>query len=200
MFTGIVRSIGRVLSTTGADGKLALAVDTGGLATGGWREGDSICVAGVCLTAARVEAGKFEAQVSRETLAHTTLGSLTRGAAVNLEPALAAGDALGGHYVTGHVDDVAQVAGTREDAGSLQLSIEAPAALARYLAPRGSVTVDGVSLTVTGVQDSRFEVNVVPHTRKATTLGALQAGDRVNLEVDMLARYLERLFNAQWRR
>ena len=199
MFTGIVRSIGRVLSAASADGALALAVDTGGLATGGWREGDSVCVAGVCLTAARVGAGRFEVCISRETLAHTTLGSLARGAAVNLEPALAAGDALGGHYVTGHVDGVARVAAIREDAGSLRLSIEAPPALARYLAPRGSITVDGVSLTLTGVQDASFDVNLVPHTQKATTLGSLRAGDPVNLEVDILARYLERLFNAQWR-
>ncbi|MGB5132043.1 MAG: riboflavin synthase, partial [Steroidobacteraceae bacterium] len=175
------------------------AVDTGGLATGGWREGDSVSVAGVCLTAVRVDAGIFEACVSRETLAHTTLGSLRRDAAVNLEPALAAGDALGGHYVTGHVDGVARVAGIREDAGSLRVSIEAPPVLARYLAPRGSVTVDGVSLTVAGVQGALFEVNLVPHTRQATTLGSLQAGDPVNLEVDILARYLERLFDAQWR-
>ncbi len=199
MFTGIVRSIGRVLSTADAGGALTLAVDTGGLATGGWREGDSVCVAGVCLTAVRVGAEKFEACVSRETLAHTTLGSLARGTAVNLEPALAAGDALGGHYVSGHVDCAVRVAGVREDAGSLRLSIEAPPALARYLAPRGSVTVDGVSLTVTGVQDAQFDVNLVPHTRKVTTLGSLRAGDTVNLEVDILARYLERLFNAQWR-
>lgn len=199
MFTGIVRSIGRVRSTAGAGGALTLAIDTGGLATGGWREGDSVCVAGVCLTAVRVAAGKFEACVSPETLAHTTLGSLARGAAVNLEPALAVGDAFGGHYLSGHVDCAVRVAGVREDAGSLRLAIEAPPALARYLAPRGSVALDGVSLTVTAVQETEFEVNLVPHTRQATTLGALRTGDRVNLEVDILARYLERLFNAQWR-
>ena len=156
-------------------------------------------MAGVCLTATRVDAGTFTACVSRETLAHTTLGSLTGGDLVNLEPALAAGDALGGHYVTGHVDGVARVAEVREDAGSLRLSIEVSLPLARYLAPRGSVTIDGVSLTVTDVQDAMFGVNLVPHTRTATTLGRLQAGDPVNLEVDILARYLERLFDAQWR-
>jgi len=199
VFTGIVRSIGRVVSSTAVDGALTMVVDTGGLATGGWRAGDSICVAGVCLTATRVDVGEFTASVSRETLAHTTLGSLRPGDAVNLEPPLAAGDALGGHYVTGHVDDVARIAGTREDAGSLRLSIEAPPPLACYLAPKGSVAIDGVSLTVNGVQGHRFEVNLVPHTRSATTLGRLQAGDPVNLEVDILARYLERLFNAQWR-
>ena len=199
MFTGIVRSIGHVVSAADADGARRLEIDTGGLATGAWREGDSICVAGVCLTAERVAAGKFAVCASRETLAHTTLGSMAPGDPVNLEPALAAGDPLGGHYVTGHVDGVAVVAGVREDAGSLQLTIEAPLPLARFVAPKGSLTVDGVSLTVNGVNGHLFEVNLVPHTRTATTLGRLGAGDPVNLEVDILARYLERLFNAQWR-
>ena len=197
MFTGIVRSIGRVLSATSADGALTLAIDTGGLATAGWNEGDSICVSGVCLTVTRLDARSFAALVSRETLALTTLGSLAAGDAVNLEPALAAGDALGGHYVAGHVDGVARVAGTQEDAGSLRLSIEAPPMLARYLASKGSVTVDGVSLTINGVDGSRFEMNLVPHTRAMTTLGRLVAGDAVNLEVDIVARYLERLLDAR---
>lgn len=183
-----------------ADGALTLAVDTCGLATGDWREGDSICVAGVCLTAARVDSGGFAACVSRETLTNTTLGSLAPDDPVNLEPALAAGEPLGGHYVTGHVDGVARVAGIREDAGSLRLTIEVPPPLARYMAPKGSVTVDGVSLTVNAVHRHVIEVNLVPHTRTVTTLGTLHAGDPVNLEVDILARYLERLLDAQWRR
>lgn len=196
MFTGIVRSIGRVLSATDTDGALTLAIDTGGLETVGWCEGDSICVSGVCLTVTRLDAGSFAALVSRETLALTTLGSLTGGDAVNLEPPLAAGDPLGGHFVAGHVDGVARVVSTREDAGSLRLTIEAPAMLARYLAPKGSVTVDGVSLTINGVDGSLFEVNLVPHTRAMTTLGRLAAADAVNLEVDIVARYLERLLDA----
>jgi riboflavin synthase len=200
MFTGIVRGIGRIVSARNADGALELAVDTGGLATGGWHAGDSICVAGVCLTAARIDAGSFAACVSRETLSCTTLGSLAPGDPVNLEPALAAGEPLGGHQVTGHVDGVARVAGADADAGSLRLTIEVPPALVRYLARKGSVTLDGVSLTVNELADDRFGVNLVPHTRAITTLGAARVGQAVNLEVDVLARYLERLLDAQWRR
>jgi riboflavin synthase len=200
VFTGIVKGIGRIVSAGNAGGALELAIDTGGLATGNWHAGDSICVAGVCLTAARVDAGRFAACVSRETLTCTTLGSLAPGDPVNLEPALAAGDPLGGHYVTGHVDGVARVIEVREDASSLRLTLEAPPPLVRYLAPKGSVTLDGVSLTVIDLADDRFGVNLVPHTRAITTLGALRVGQAVNLEVDVLARYLERLFDAQWRR
>lgn len=200
MFTGIVRAIGHVATVTPADGALGLAVETGGLETSGWRMGDSICVAGVCLTLEQVRQGRFAACVSRETLAHTTLGSLGPGSPVNLEPPLAAGDPLGGHYVTGHVDGVAQVVAAREDAGSLQLSIAPPPALAQFLAPKGSVTIDGVSLTVNRVESSSFEVNLVPHTRVVTTLGTLASGATVNLEVDILVRYLERLLDARGRR
>ncbi|MFZ2507120.1 MAG: riboflavin synthase, partial [Steroidobacteraceae bacterium] len=162
--------------------------------------GDSLSVAGVCLTAARVEAGRFTAAVSRETLECSTLGSLRPGMAVNLEPALAAGDPLGGHCVTGHVDGVARVVALADDAGSWRVRFEAPAALARYLAPKGSVTIDGVSLTVNTVNGGAFEACLVPHTMAATTLGSLRDGTLVNLEVDILARYLERLLDAQWRR
>jgi len=197
MFTGIVRAIGRIVTASDRDGALDLAIDTGGLPTAGWRVGDSVCVAGVCLTAARVQAGRFAACVSRETLARTTLGSLTPGCAVNLEPALAAGDPLGGHYVTGHVDGVAKILATREDAGSLRLTIELPPDLARFLAPRGSVTIDGVSLTVNSAGAGALEVNLVPHTRAVTTLGGLAAGAKANLEVDVLARYLARLLEAR---
>ena len=164
--------VGRIVSAGNAGGALELAIDTGGLATGGWHAGDSIYVAGVCLTAARVDAGRFAACVSRETLTCTTLGSLAPGDPVNLEPALAVGDPLGGHYVTGHVDG----------------------------AVKGSVTLDGVSLTVNELAGDRFGVNLVPHTRAITTPGAVRVGQAVNLEVDILARYLERLLDAQWRR
>ncbi|MBM2853924.1 MAG: riboflavin synthase subunit alpha [Steroidobacteraceae bacterium] len=199
MFTGIVRAIGRVVSATSAEGALRLAIDTGGLDTGAWHAGDSICLAGVCLTAEHCEAGRFTACASRETLAHTTLGSLVRGVAVNIEPAIVMGGALGGHFVTGHVDGVARVVAAREDAGSLQLSIEAPPMCAHLLAPKGSVTIDGVSLTVNRVNGSTFEVNIVPHTRAVTTLGTLASGAMVNFEADILARHLERLLDAQWR-
>lgn len=200
MFTGIVMKVGSIVESSRAGGSLELTIDTGGLATDGWRAGDSLCVAGVCLTATRIAPGHFCATVSCETLQCTTLGSLAPGAAVNLEPALAAGNALGGHFVTGHVDGVARVIAAREDAGSLQLSIEAPPPLACFLAPKGSVTVDGVSLTVNRVDGSAFEVNLVPHTRVVTTLGTLASGATVNFEADILARYLERLLDAQWRR
>lgn len=197
MFTGIVRTVGSIVATSRAGGSIELTVGTGGIATGNWRAGDSLCVAGVCLTATRIAEGRFCATVSRETLQCTTLGSLAPGAAVNLEPALAAGDPLGGHHVTGHVDGVARVSGRHEDAGSLQLSLVAPTSLARYLAVKGSVTLDGVSLTVIAANGPEFEVNLVPHTRAVTTLGRLAAGDAVNLEIDILARYLERLLDAR---
>jgi len=155
--------------------------------------GDSISVQGCCVTAVALEGQRFSADLSRETLAVTTLGQLQPGARVNLEPALRAGDALGGHLVSGHVDGVARVLARASDARSLRLTIEAPAELARYLARKGSVAIDGVSLTVNEIEGARFGVNLIPHTQAATTLGALAAGATVNLEVDPIARYLERL-------
>ena len=197
MFTGIVKGIGMVVAATSTDDGLELAIDAGNLALTQWHAGDSVCVAGVCLTATRIEGRQFAAGISRETLSRTTLGSLVPSAPVNLEPALAAGQLLGGHYVTGHVDGVAHVSGIREDAGSLRLMIEAPRELARYLASKGSVTLDGVSLTINELADHRFGVNLVPHTRACTTLGAARIGLPVNLEVDILVRYLERLLDAR---
>jgi riboflavin synthase len=199
MFTGIVAAMGTVASAGAGNGVRRLAIETGGLATAGWKAGESVAVCGVCLTLVEVGAGRFEAELSGETLARTTLGRLAPGSRVNLEPALAAGSALGGHLVTGHVDGVATVLGCREDGGALQATIEAPVALARFIAEKGSVTLDGVSLTVGRVTDARFEIHLVPHTRAATTLGALAAGDALNLEVDLVARYLERLLEARAR-
>lgn len=200
MFTGIVRAIGSIVASAGDDHARQLTIDVSALATDSWAVGDSLCVAGVCLTATRIEAGRFTASLSSETLQCTTLGSLAAGAAVNLEPALAAGDALGGHYVTGHVDGVARVESVEDEAGSARVSLAAPAPLARYLALKGSVTVDGVSLTVNRLRDNVFDVCLVSHTRAVTTLGSLRMGVAVNLEVDVLARYLERLFGSQWQR
>lgn len=200
MFTGIVRAIGSIVASAGDDHARQLTIDVSALATDSWAVGDSLCVAGVCLTATRIEAGRFTASLSSETLQCTTLGSLAAGAAVNLEPALAAGDALGGHYVTGHVDGVARVESVEDEAGSARVSLAAPAPLARYLALKGSVTVDGVSLTVNRLRDNVFDVCLVSHTRAVTTLGSLRTGVAVNLEVDVLARYLERLFGSQWQR
>jgi riboflavin synthase len=199
MFTGIVSAIGTVASAGAGGPARRLAVETGGLATTGWKTGDSVSVSGVCLTLVAVSAGRFEAELSGETLARTTLGRLAAGSRVNLEPALAAGSPLGGHFVTGHVDGVATVLRCREDGGARQATVEAPAALARFIAEKGSVTLDGVSLTVGQVAGTKFDIHLVPHTRAATTLGALAAGDALNLEVDLVARYLDRLLDARAR-
>ncbi|HUN26980.1 MAG TPA: riboflavin synthase [Steroidobacteraceae bacterium] len=193
MFTGIVQDVGSVvaLEPQGEDRRVVIAVER--LDLGRVAVGDSISVQGCCVTAVALEGQRFSADLSRETLAVTTLGQLQPGARVNLEPALRAGDALGGHLVSGHVDGVARVLARASDARSLRLTIEAPAELARYLARKGSVAIDGVSLTVNEIEGARFGVNLIPHTQAATTLGALAAGATVNLEVDPIARYLERL-------
>ena len=193
MFTGIVQDVGRVLSCErrGGDGRLTIGCERLDLSTA--HVGDSLCVQGCCLTAVELSSGTFTADVSRETLALTTLGDLQPGAPVNLEPALRAGDPLGGHLVSGHIDGVAQVTEVRSDARSRRLTIAAPATLARYLAPKGSIAVDGVSLTINSVQGPSFGVNIIPHTQSSTTLGQLDVGARVNLEVDQVARYIHQL-------
>jgi riboflavin synthase len=193
VFTGIVLDVGHVLTREIRGGDLRLVIETARLDLAGARVGDSICVQGCCLTATQVQGRTFAADVSRETLALTTLGGLAAGDPVNLEPALRAGDALGGHLVSGHVDGVAQVSAVSDDARSRRVSIGVPPALARYLAPKGSVAVDGVSLTINSVESTSFGVNIIPHTQEVTTLGSLTVGARVNLEVDQLARYLARL-------
>lgn len=193
MFTGIVLDIGRVVSreTHGVDARLVIA--TSGLDLSKAAIGDSISVQGVCLTATALTKDSFTADVSHETLSLTTLGELQSGAAVNLEPALRAGDRLGGHLVSGHVDGIAHVVSTAKDGDSLRVKVSVPAELARYVARKGSVTLDGVSLTVNEVEGATFGVNLIPHTQAVTTLGRLQAGSRLNLEVDQMARYAERL-------
>ena len=193
MFTGIVQSVGRVRQLTRREGDVELLIDVGGLSLAGVGAGDSIAVAGACLTVTRFEENAFAADVSNETLACTTLGELHEGSSVNLEKALRAGDALGGHYVTGHVDDVAHIVALAEDARSWRVSIEVPARLARYIAPKGSVTIEGVSLTVNAVDGCVFGVNLIPHTQSVTTLGGLRVGQRVNCEIDIIARYVERM-------
>ena len=197
MFTGIVTAVGRVVAVHASGSARRLTIEAGAQAAAGSRIGDSVAVSGVCLTLAAVEGDRFDADLSAETLSRTTLGVLVPGSAVNLEPALAAGSALGGHLVSGHVDGVATVRGCREADGALQATVEAPAALARFIAEKGSVTLDGVSLTVGRVAGSSFEVTLVPHTRSVTTLGDLAAGRRLNLEVDLIARYLDRLLDAR---
>lgn len=193
MFTGIIQDVGRVqsLEARGGDVRLLIACDR--LDATRIRIGDSISVQGCCLTATAVTGRVFAADVSRETLALTTLGDLKAGSPVNLEPSLRAGDALGGHLVSGHVDGVAEVLSVSGDARSQRLVIGVPPALARYLAPKGSVAVDGVSLTINAVEGASFGVNIIPHTQAVTTLGNAAAGTRVNLEVDQVARYLARL-------
>jgi riboflavin synthase len=196
VFTGIVMAVGSVAAVRESGDARRLEISTGPLSTGGWRTGDSVAVSGVCLTIADIAEGRFAAELSGETLARTTLGSLAPGSAVTLEPALPAAGALGGHLVTGHVDGVATVRDAREEGGSISAEVEAPAALSRFIADKGSVTLDGVSLTVGRVAGARFGITLVPHTRTATTLGALAAGRRLNLEVDLVARYLDRLLEA----
>ncbi len=195
MFTGIVQDVGRVqrLEPRGED--LRLTIGSERLDPTGWNVGDSVAVAGVCLTAVGLQERSFSADVSRETLAHTTIGQWRAGTRVNLEPALRAGDALGGHLMVGHVDGIGQVLARVADARSRRLRVRVPGPLARYLARKGSVALDGVSLTVNLVETEQFEVNLVPHTLAVTTLGELEVGDHVNLEVDLIARYVERLLD-----
>ncbi|MCC7462971.1 MAG: riboflavin synthase [Gammaproteobacteria bacterium] len=196
MFTGIIQDLGRIHSVESRGGDVRLGIAVGQLDLGRQRIGDSIAVAGVCLTVIGLDAALFYADVSRETLGLTTLGEMAVGRRVNLEAALRAGDPLGGHLVSGHVDGIASVLARGGDARSLRLRLRAPAELARYLARKGSVALDGVSLTVNAVTGAEFDINLVPHTLAVTTLDELQPGTRVNIEIDTLARYAERLLNA----
>lgn len=195
MFTGIVQAVGEVVEAQPRDGDLVLTLDVADLAARidarRLAVGESICVSGACLTVVRFDGRRFTADVSRETIAVTTLGSLAPGDKVNLEAALRAGDPLGGHLVSGHVDGVAQVIDLGQDARSLRVLVEVPEALTPYLVPKGSVALDGVSLTVNQVEGRRIGVNLIPHTVAATTFSALQPGRRLNLEVDQLARYAQ---------
>ena len=193
MFTGIVQGVGTVRAIEPRQGDVTMVFDTGSLALDDVEVGASIAVGGACLTVTHLEPRAFAADLSRETLALTTLGDCRPGTRVNLEKALRAGEALGGHYVTGHVDGVGEVTSRHEDARSVRMEFRVPPELARYVARKGSICIDGVSLTVNAVHDDRFDVNLIPHTLEATTLGALVPGRRVNLEVDIIARYLERL-------
>ena len=195
MFTGIVQCLGRVRAyrpTDAEDGRLEIGwqVPPGGRQP---EPGDSIAVNGACLTAVQVEATGFAADVSAETLGCTTLGELQPGSAVNLEAARCVGDPLGGHLLSGHVDGVAEVIERRPEGRSLCFLLRPPPALLRYIAAKGSVAVDGVSLTVNSVDAAEFSVNIIPHTLEQTLFGEYRSGSRVNLEVDLIARYLERL-------
>jgi riboflavin synthase len=193
VFTGLVQEVGRIRAVTVQGGDQRLEVEVGSLAIERLQPGASVSVDGVCLTVASLGRDTFIADVSGETLRITTLGAKQAGARVNLEPALCVGDALGGHWVSGHVDGIADVTSTSRDARSLRVDLSAPRELARYIARKGSVTLDGVSLTVNEVNASAFSINLIPHTLEVTTLGALTAGSKLNLEIDLLARYAERL-------
>lgn len=193
MFTGIIQAVGRVERIEPRGGDLRLHVSADGIAWDEVQLGDSIAVAGACLTAVERTAHGFGADVSTETLACTTLGALALRDPVNLELALRAMDRLGGHLVSGHVDGVGHVVSRSADARSERWVIELPHALARYVAAKGSVCVDGVSLTVNAVDGDRFGVNLIPHTIAHTTFHARRAGSAVNIEVDVVARYVERL-------
>jgi riboflavin synthase alpha subunit len=192
VFTGIVRELGRVVSVAPVAGGVRIVV-AAPVTAGSSAEGDSVAVSGVCLTAVAVADGELAFDAVPETLARTTIGGLAPGAGVNLEPALRAGEPLGGHYVQGHVDGTGTVERVSEDAGGRRLRVEAPEELLRYLVEKGSIALDGVSLTVAVLDRRGFEVALIPHTLAATTLGALAPGARVNLELDVLAKYVERL-------
>ena len=195
MFTGIVTAIGRIASARKEGDGLRLRIDAPGLGMADVALGDSIALQGVCHTVVAKDESGFDVDTSAATLAVTT--GLAEGREVNLEKSLTLADRLGGHLVSGHVDGVGTVTAFDDLGGSWRLEIAMPAALSRYVARKGSIAVDGVSLTVNAVSDERFEVNIIPHTRSATTLRRLAPGSPVNLEVDMTARYLERLVGAR---
>ena len=193
MFTGIIQTVGRIESLVQRGDAVRLAIVAPALDTSDVQLGDSIAVSGPCLTAVALGAGRFEADISPETLAKTTLGGRQAGDRVNLEKALRLSDRLGGHLVSGHVDGVGTVIARIERADYVQFRLAAPAELARYIATKGSISVEGVSLTVNAVNGVEFELMIIPHTLENTTLGELHAGSQINLEIDLVARYLERL-------
>ncbi|HEY5265013.1 MAG TPA: riboflavin synthase [Steroidobacteraceae bacterium] len=213
MFTGIIVATGRVSSLLERGGDLELGIDAAGGSAAGSdvagsdakgsdaagldlariAVGDSVSVQGACLTVTRKEGSRFYADVSRETMAKTTLGTLNPGSRVNLEPSLRAGEPLGGHWVSGHVDAVGILRAVEQDARSWRLEFELPSSLMRFVASKGSICLNGVSLTVNKVDGHRFDVNIIPHTHQVTTLGELKVGAGVNVEIDVIARYIDRL-------
>ena len=195
MFTGIVETVGRILKIEHHGSAMRLGIDAGTLALDDVRLGDSIAVSGPCLTVVALTKGGFEADVSHETLARTTLGRKRAGEAVNLEKALRLSDRLGGHLVSGHIDGLGAVSRREPHGEYLRFVLNVPAELARYLSFKGSVAIDGVSLTVNEAGSDWFEVLTIPHTLTRTTLGTLVVGDAANIEVDLLARYIERLLS-----
>jgi len=193
MFTGIVQAIGNVAAVEKIGGDVRLRIAAGDLSLERVSAGDSIAVNGVCLTAVDLDRQEFGADVSRETLGATTLGQLTSGDSVNLEPSLTLADPLGGHMVSGHIDGVSRVVSVDQEARSVRLGFDIPESLARYIARKGSVSIDGTSLTVNEISGTNMLVNIVPHTLERTIMSGYSVGTRVNIEVDLIARYLERL-------
>ena len=196
MFTGLIRDIGTVVDVA-KSGDWTLKIKTDKLSLANTAKGASIACAGICLTVISKTYNTFEVQVSGETLKKTTAMKWIPGTLINLEPALRLGDELGGHMVTGHIDGVAFLTAKEQVGESLRLQFDAPREMARFLAPKGSVALDGVSLTINEVDHTLFAVNIIPHTQKETTLGKLSVGDGVNFEADLFARYIERLSHPQ---
>lgn len=197
MFTGIIEAVGTIAAVEQVQGDLRLYIRTGELDLGDVKLGDSIAVNGVCLTAVELPGDGFWADVSRETLAHTRFPQLQTGEKVNLEKAMMPTTRFGGHIVTGHVDGLGEILKREEDARSIRLQVEAPQQIAHYIAGKGSITVDGTSLTVNAVEGAVFELNIVPHTAQETIIDRYQAGRKVHLEVDIIARYMERLLSCE---
>lgn len=195
MFTGIVLDVGQIARLEPHNKDLRADIQTQELDLTGLSAGDSIAVNGVCLTAITLSKNQFTVDISGETLSCTSLGGLKVGSRVNLETALTPDRALGGHMVSGHVDGLAKVIALEDEGRSVRYQIEAPAELARYIAPKGSVTLDGVSLTVNQVEGNQFDINIIPHTMEKTVFADYQIGSTINIEVDIIARYLERLLS-----
>lgn len=197
MFTGIIAAIGSVNAIRQSDADSRLQINCGKLDLGDVKLGDSIAVNGCCLTAVELGDDWFAADVSAESLRCTTLGSLRSGSAVNLEKAMLAGDRFGGHIVSGHVDGVGELVSAKPEGDSMRLDFEAPEEISKYIAAKGSICIDGTSLTVNTVRGNVFTINVIPHTQLETIIGQYSEGQKVNLEVDLIARYLERLGSAE---
>ncbi len=196
MFTGIIKAKGTITSMQRRSGDVRMTVSSPDMPWSDYEIGESIAVSGVCLTAVALHEDGFDTDVSNETLSVTALASIGEGSSVNLEPAMAVGERLGRHIVSGHVDCVGKVLSVDEDARSMRLKLEMPREYARYVAKKGSICIDGVSLTINEVSGNTFEVNIIPHTADVTTIGEYATGSLVNIEVDLLARYLERMLSA----